>query len=351
LLRLAEGKEWTHTEMTELLARLDEQPAVRAQLRELAARIKMERYGKGVFLRGLIEFSSICRQDCMYCGLRASNKQADRYRLRPEEIVACCAEGYELGYRTFVLQSGEDYWFTASRLVGLIREIKSRFTDVAVTLSIGERDDETYELLYRAGADRFLLRHETASPSLYEKLHPTMTMDSRRSRLLALQRIGFQVGAGCMVGLPGQTNSDLADDLVYLRSLSPDMIGIGPFLPHSSTPLRDASQGSMEKALDIVSLSRLVVPDALIPASTAMGTIHPQGRERALQAGANVVMPNLSPLAVRPKYAIYENKICLGDETAQCRHCLELRIRGAGFEVDMGRGDSLKAQRQLIRQE
>lgn len=178
-----------------------------------------------------------------------------------------------------------------------------------------------------------------------------MTMESRRSRLLALQRIGFQIGAGCMVGLPGQTNSELADDLVYLHSLSPDMIGIGPFLPHSNTPLRDASQGSMEKALDIISLSRLVVPDALIPASTAMGTIHPQGREKALQAGANVVMPNLSPLAVRPKYAIYENKICLGDESAQCRHCLELRIRGAGFEVDMGRGDSLRVQRQLMRQE
>ncbi|MEC0237501.1 [FeFe] hydrogenase H-cluster radical SAM maturase HydE [Paenibacillus kribbensis] len=348
---MADGKKWTHMEMTGLLTRLDEDPIVRAQLRELAARTKMERYGKGVFLRGLIEFSSICRQDCMYCGLRASNKQADRYRLRPEEILACCTEGYELGYRTFVLQSGEDTWFTTARLTKLIRDIKSRFADVAVTLSIGERDDETYELLYEAGADRFLLRHETASAQLYAKLHPTMTMESRRSRLLALQRIGFQIGAGCMVGLPGQTSSELADDLVYLHSLNPDMIGIGPFLPHSNTPLRDASQGSMEKALDMISLSRLVVPDALIPASTAMGTIHPQGREKALQAGANVVMPNLSPLAVRPKYAIYENKICLGDESAQCRHCLELRIRGAGFEVDMGRGDSLRVQRQFMKQE
>lgn len=318
-------------------------PETREQLRALAHRKRLGMYGTKVYLRGLIEFSNICKQNCLYCGLRSANRSLERYRLTPEEIADCCREGYELGYRTFVLQSGEDDWYTAERLVRIVSGIKQRFPDAAVTLSIGERDDETYARLFAAGADRFLLRHETASSRLYRALHPTMSFENRRDRLAALQRIGYQVGAGFMVGLPGQTPEDLAEDLLYLKRLDPDMVGIGPFLPHHATPLKDYPAGTLEATLDMIALTRLLLPAALIPATTAMGTAHPYGREMALQAGANVVMPNLSPLAVRPKYALYDNKICLGDESAQCRFCLERRIASVGLEVDMGRGDSLKS--------
>ncbi|WP_025334840.1 [FeFe] hydrogenase H-cluster radical SAM maturase HydE [Paenibacillus sabinae] len=316
-------------------------PDSRGRLHTLAHQKRMDRYGTKVYLRGLIEFSNICKQNCLYCGIRSANKSAARYRLQLEEIMDCCQEGYDLGYRTFVLQSGEDDWYTTDKLAQLIAGIKRSYPDAAVTLSIGERDDETYTRLFEAGAERFLLRHETASRRLYEALHPTMTFENRRDRLRSLKTIGYQVGAGFMVGLPGQTSQDLAEDLLYLKELNPDMIGIGPFLPHQATPLKDEPAGTLEATLDMIALARLFVPDALIPATTAMGTAHPYGRELALQAGANVVMPNLSPLAVRPKYTLYDNKICTGDESAQCRFCLEQRIETAGFRVDMGRGDSL----------
>jgi biotin synthase len=293
-------------------------------------------------MRGLIEISSYCKQDCLYCGLRKSNRNAERYRLKPEQILECCQEGYELGFRTFVLQGGEDAWYTEDLLEDLIRTIKSRFPDTALTLSIGERDEEAYRRLYLAGADRFLLRHETASRRLYRSLHPTMSFDNRRNCLKTLQAIGYQVGAGFMVGLPGQTAEDLAEDLIYLKTFNPDMIGIGPFIPHDQTPLGTAKPGTLEDTLVMVALARLLVPDALIPATTALGTLNTEGREMALKVGANVVMPNLSPVSVREKYALYNNKICTGDESAQCRHGLELRIEAAGFSVDMGRGDSLK---------
>lgn len=318
-------------------------PDTRRQLRTLGHQKRLSRYGTNVYLRGLIEFSNICKQNCLYCGLRSANRTLERYRLTPEEITDCCREGYELGYRTFVLQSGEDDWYTPDRLVHLVSEIKRGFPDAAVTLSIGERDDETYARLFAAGADRFLLRHETASPRLYRELHPTMSFENRRERLASLQQIGYQIGAGFMVGLPGQTAEDLVEDLLYLKQLEPDMVGIGPFLPQHATPLRDKPAGTLEATLDMIALCRLLLPDALIPATTAMGTAHPYGREMALQAGANVVMPNLSPLAVRPKYALYDDKICLGDESAQCRFCLERRIVSVGLQVDMGRGDSLKS--------
>lgn len=323
------------------------------ELYRFAHRKRMEHYGDKVFLRGLIEFSSYCRQDCLYCGLRASNRYAERYRLKPPDIIACCREGYNLGYRTFVLQSGEDAWYTERILVELIRQIKGEFTDAAVTLSIGEREVETYRRLYEAGADRFLLRHETASERLYRELHPTMSFANRRNCLAELQAIGYQVGAGFMVGLPGQTAEDLADDLLYVQTLHADMIGIGPFIPHVRTPLAEEPAGTLEATLAMVSLARLMVPDALIPATTALGTLNREGREQALRAGANVVMPNLSPLAVRHKYALYNGKICTGDESAACRHCLEMRIRGAGLSVDMGRGDSLKSRQKhpSLRQE
>jgi len=305
-----------------------------------ALKTKQKYYGNKVYLRGLIEFSNICRQDCLYCGIRASNTKVERYRLSPEGILACCDQGYRLGYRTFVLQSGEDLWYTKEILVELLQAIRKSYPEVAITLSIGERRTETYQSLFAVGADRFLMRHETASQELYEKLHPTMQFEDRRACLSALKEIGYQVGAGFMVGLPGQTSADLAEDLRYLKEFHPDMIGIGPFIPHSETPLRAEKGGTIEATLVMVALARLLIPDSLIPATTALGTLHPQGREFALQAGANVVMPIITPVSVRKQYALYENKIGGDDQPEDCRYRLESWIQAAGFDVDLGRGDS-----------
>lgn len=314
--------------------------ADREALYNYALKTKQAYYGDKVYLRGLIEFSNICRQDCLYCGIRASNSKVERYRLTPEEILACCDQGYELGYRTFVLQSGEDLWYTEEILITLIQGIKRRYPEVAITLSIGERRVETYQSLFASGADRFLMRHETASKELYKILHPTMRFEERRNCLTTLKDIGYQVGAGFMVGLPGQTFPDLAEDLRYLMKLRPDMIGIGPFIPHSETPLGAEKSGTLEDTLLMIALARLLIPDSLIPATTALGTLHPQGRELALNAGANVVMPIITPTSVRKQYALYENKICGDDHPEDCRYCIERRILTAGFDVDLGRGDS-----------
>lgn len=329
----------TKEEITVLLENMTH--ADREGLYNYALKTKQEYYGDKVYLRGLIEFSNICRQDYLYCGIRASNVKAERYRLTMAEILVCCDQGHELGYRTFVLQSGEDLWYTEEILVALIHEIKKRYPEVAVTLSIGQRRTETYQSLFHAGADRFLMRHETASKELYEKLHPTMLFEDRRACLSALKDIGYQVGAGFMVGLPGQTFADLAGDLQYLRELRPDMIGIGPFIPHSETPLGTKKGGTLEDTLVMVALARLLIPESLIPATTALGTLHPQGRELALKAGANVVMPIITPTSVRKQYALYENKICGDDHPEDCRYCIERRIRSVGFEVDLGKGDRL----------
>lgn len=328
----------TKEEITDLLENITHEE--REVLFNNALKTKQVYYGNKVYLRGLVEFSNICRQDCLYCGIRASNAKVKRYRLTPEEILDCCDQGYQLGYRTFVLQSGEDLWFTEEILVALLHAIKRRYPEVAITLSIGERGVETYQSLIAAGANRFLMRHETASKELYEKLHPTMRFDNRRTCLTALKNLGYQVGAGFMVGLPGQTFADLADDLRYLKELHPDMIGIGPFIPHSDTPLGAEKGGTLEDALVMVALARLLIPDSLIPATTALGTLHPQGRELALKVGANVVMPIITPTSVRKQYELYENKICVDDHPEDCRFCLERRIQAAGFEVDLGRGDS-----------
>ncbi|KGP75767.1 biotin synthase [Desulfosporosinus sp. Tol-M] len=317
-------------------------PADREVLYNYALKTKQAYYGDKIYLRGLIEFSNYCRQDCLYCGLRASNAQVKRYRLTPEEILGCCAQGYELGYRTFVLQSGEDLWYTDGMLVALMQEIKKRYPEAAITLSIGERRRETYQSLFMAGADRFLMRHETAAKELYKKLHPTMLFENRRACLSALKDIGYQVGAGFMVGLPGQTSADLAEDLRYLIELRPDMVGIGPFIPHSETPLGIKKGGTAEDTLVMVALARLLIPESLLPATTALGTLHPQGRELALKAGANVLMPIITPTSVRKQYALYENKICGDDQPQDCQYCIERRIQAAGFEVDPGRGDSLQ---------
>lgn len=308
-------------------------------LREKADQKRKSVYEDHVYMRGLIEFTNFCAQDCSYCGIRASNTNADRYRLTQEEILSCCEEGYNLGYRTYVLQGGEDPWFTDDRLCAVVEEIKTRFPDTAITLSVGERSRESYQRLYDAGADRYLLRHETASKRLYEALHPGMSFENRMKCLQTLKEIGFQVGAGFMVGLPDQTNADLVMDLKFLHGFKPHMIGIGPFIPHTETPLGGSTGGTVEKTLIMVALTRLMVPGALMPATTAMGTLDSLGREKAIKAGANVVMPNLSPTAVRTKYEIYENKICTGDEAAHCRGCIQRRIESAGYTVDMSRGD------------
>lgn len=296
-------------------------------------------YKDTVFMRGLIEFTNYCKQNCSYCGIQGQNKKVDRYRLSKEAILHCCEEGYQLGYRTFVLQGGEDPYYTDERLVEIITAIKSNHPDCAVTLSVGERSYESYEALKKAGVDRYLLRHETATKELYEALHPKMSFENRRECLFNLKKLGFQVGAGFMVGLPNQTNTDLVADLRFIKILQPEMVGIGPYIPHDETPLKGSKGGTVEATLIMVALARLLLPQALLPSTTAMGTLDPKGREKALKAGANVVMPNLSPTDVREKYELYKDKICTGDEAAHCRQCIEGRIKSAGFRVDMGRGD------------
>lgn len=308
---------------------------------EKARRIREEHYGKDVYLRGLIEFTNYCRNDCYYCGIRRSSKSASRYRLTKEQILSCCDEGYRLGFRTFVLQGGEDGHYTDAVLTDIIRSIKDSHPDCALTLSIGERSYESYQAFYDAGADRYLLRHETADPEHYGKLHPAgLTLEARKKCLTDLKEIGFEVGSGFMVGSPGQTPAQLAEDMLFLHELQPQMVGIGPFLPHHDTPFASEQSGTAELTLFMLAMIRLMLPAVLLPATTALGTVDPTGREKGILAGANVVMPNLSPLEVRDKYLLYDNKICTGDEAAECRNCLEGRISGIGYRIVVDRGDS-----------
>jgi len=310
---------------------------------EKARKKSLVYFGNRIYIRGLIEISNYCKNDCYYCGIRKSNRKIQRYRLSKDEILDCCARGYNLGFRTFVLQGGEDPYFSDEVLVDLITEIKKRHPDCAVTLSLGERSRESYQLLRNAGADRYLLRHETADEDHYRKLHPeNQTLENRKACLKALKEIGYQTGSGFMVGSPWQTNECLAEDLLYIRELSPAMVGIGPFIPHSDTIFADREKGSLEKTLFLIALLRLMLPDALIPATTALGTIHPRGRELGILAGANVVMPNLSPVYVRDKYMLYDNKICTGDEAAECLACMKRRMAGIGYEIVVDRGDYKK---------
>ena len=310
------------------------------ELFRAADEVRRARYGTDVYLRGLIEFTNYCRNNCLYCGIRASNRAASRYRLSKDEILDCCREGYALGYRTFVLQGGEDPFFSDDLICDIVRSIKSLYPDCAVTLSIGEKPRESYERYFDAGADRYLLRHETADDSHYRKLHPAaMSPENRKRCLFDLKDIGFQVGSGFMVGSPFQTTENLIADLRFLQELSPDMIGIGPYITHAATPFSDFESGSLALTLRMLAILRLMFPHALLPSTTALGTIAPDGRELGLKAGANVVMPNLSPVSVRKKYELYENKICTGEESAQCRHCLEMRVKSAGYTVVTARGD------------
>lgn len=298
-------------------------------------------YGDSVYLRGLIEFTNICSRHCRYCGIRADNKNVERYRLSLEEILACTDIGERLGYKTFVLQGGEDPFFTDERMVEIISKIKKAHPSCAITISLGERSYESYEKMFKAGADRYLIRHETANRELYEKHHPGSSFDNRRECISNLKKIGYQVGSGFIVGLPGQTNENLVEDLLYLKELKPDMCGIGPFIPQKDTPLGKEKGGTLEDTITLLAILRLLLPECLLPATTALGTIDPLGREKGLKAGANVVMPNLSPVRVREKYALYDGKICTGDEAAECRGCIERRINHAGFKVDISRGDSI----------
>ena len=309
-------------------------------LRERADEVRRKSYGKKVFLRGLIEVSSYCKNDCLYCGIRRSNKDADRYRLSREQIMSCAESGYELGFRTFVMQGGEDSAFTDDFMCGVISELREKYPDCAITLSLGERSFESYKSMKDAGADRYLLRHEAADGELYKKLHPAeMSLENRKNCLFQLRELGYQVGAGFMVGAPYQTTDSLIADLRFLQELKPQMIGIGPFVPHHCTPFADENGGTLGLTLRLLGILRLMFPKVLLPATTALGTIAPNGRELGLQTGCNVVMPNLSPVNVRKKYDLYDNKICTGEEAAECRMCLQRRIEAAGYEVAVERGD------------
>lgn len=309
-------------------------------LAELAVKTRKEIYGNAVYVRGLIEFSNICSNDCLYCGIRKSNKNCQRYRLTQEQILECADEGYLLGFRTFVLQGGEDGYYTDDILCGIIREIKARYPDCAVTLSVGERSFESYKKLYDTGADRYLLRHETADEEHYKRLHPKGMSFKRRMQCLEdLRRIGYQVGCGFMVGSPYQTDETLAKDLKFIEDFKPDMCGIGPFIPHKDTPLGKEPAGTAELTCYLLSIIRLIHPPVLLPATTALGTIDPVGREQGIRSGANVVMPNLSPVSTRKKYELYDNKICTGEESAQCRSCLSRRMFSVGYEIVTDRGD------------
>lgn len=309
-------------------------------LREEAVRTAQKIYGNQVFIRGLIEFTNYCKNDCYYCGIRRSNHCADRYRLTKEEILSCTDTGYELGFRTFVLQGGEDPYFTDARICELVSEIRQKHPDCAITLSIGEKSKESYKRYFDAGADRYLLRHETANGAHYRRLHPDeLSLEHRKQCLWDLKEIGYQVGCGFMVGSPGQTIGTLYEDLQFIRELMPHMVGIGPFIPQKDTTFAREPAGTMEQTLRLLSIIRLIHPHVLLPATTALGTIHPKGRELGIQSGANVVMPNLSPVDVRDKYKLYDNKICTGDEAAECRFCMENRMKSIGYQVVVSRGD------------
>lgn len=327
-------------EYTELLEAWEDQE-ICAKLAEEAVRIRKRYYGDKVFTRGLIEFTNYCKNNCYYCGIRCGNQNARRYRLSREEILDCCENGYGLGFRTFVLQGGEDSFYTDAMLAELIREIKSRYPDCALTLSIGERSFESYRLFREAGADRYLLRHETADEAHYRRLHPkNLSLANRKRCLYDLKSLGFQVGAGFMVGSPGQTSTELAEDLRFLEALQPEMVGIGPFIPHHDTPFAEERAGSVEMTLFLLSVIRIILPKVLLPATTALGTLDPQGREKGILAGANVVMPNLSPVKNRKQYDLYDNKICTGEEAAECRSCLSRRVESVGYRLANERGDA-----------
>lgn len=338
--KLYQDTQLTETEYKELLE-LHTDKEIAEYGFELARKRQKETFGNEVYTRGLIEISNYCKNDCIYCGIRRSNQNAERYRLSEEEILSCCESGYALGFRTFVLQGGEDGYYTDDLLEDLLHKIKAAYPDCAITLSLGERSRESYERLYTAGADRYLLRHETANEAHYGKLHPAeMSLKNRKQCLYTLKEIGYQVGCGIMVGSPYQTIDNLVEDLAFMKAFHPYMVGIGPFIPQKDTPFGEMEPGSLEMTLFLLAIIRLMLPKVLLPATTALGTIHSRGRELGILAGGNVVMPNLSPVKVRKKYALYDNKICTGEEAAECRGCLGNRMESIGYKLVVSRGDS-----------
>ena len=336
--RLEAGEALTKDEWVRLID--GRSPELAAYLFPKARAVRERVYGTDVYVRGLIEYSNYCKNNCLYCGIRAGNQNASRYRLSTGDILSCCQSGYSLGFRTFVLQGGEDPFMTEDKITELVSMIRREFPDCAITLSLGEMEYESYKRFFDAGADRYLLRHETANTSHYHMLHPeSMHLSNRKQCLYDLKELGYQVGAGFMVGSPGQTWEYLAEDLVFLQELQPQMVGIGPFIPHHDTKFAKEEAGSVDLTLKLLSVLRLLLPKVLLPATTALGTLDPLGREKGLSAGANVVMPNLSPVENRKQYELYDNKICTGDEAAKCKNCLSARVRSAGYELVEDRGD------------
>ena len=331
-----------HTLTDDEFRRLYEErtPDTNMYLHAQADAVRREVYGNKVYLRGLIEISNICKNDCYYCGIRRSNKEVMRYRLTFDDLMECCQHGYKLGFRTFVMQGGEDAFFTDEVLVEWLQILSKEFPDCALTLSVGERSKESYEKLFQAGADRYLLRHETATTSHYSQLHPEeMSLENRLQCLSNLKNIGFQTGCGIMVGSPGQTWSHLLADIRYMEALNPQMVGLGPYVPAKNTPFENESTGSLEDTLWMLSVVRLILPKVLLPSTTALATISPEGREAGLKAGANVLMPNLSPLSVRKKYSLYDNKATLDGEAAENIAALSVWLREIGYEAVTDRGD------------
>ena len=316
------------------------------ELFEKADGIRQSYYGTDIYIRGLIEFTNYCKNNCYYCGIRRENKKVKRYRLGKDEILSCCKQGYALGFRTFVLQGGEDGAFSDELICDIVSKIKTLYPDCAVTLSLGEKSHDSYNAYFKAGADRYLLRHETANAEHYRALHPdSMSLENRKKCLWDLKEIGYAVGSGFMVGSPYQTTECLIDDLRFLQELQPDMVGIGPYISHKNTPFSDHKNGDLHLCLRLIAIIRLMFPDALIPATTALGTIDKRGRELGLTAGANVVMPNLSPVNVRKQYELYDNKICVYEGAAQCRGCLENRVASVGYHMVTNIGNKNSAKK------
>lgn len=342
--KLEQTRALTRTEWAALIH--GRTPVISEYLFARARKARIRYYGKDIYIRGLIEFTNYCRNDCYYCGIRKSNKNAVRYRLTKDQILSCCENGYHLGFRTFVLQGGEDGWFTEDRMTDIVSGIRQRFPDCAITLSIGELPRESYRRFFEAGADRYLLRHETYDSSHYSRLHPASLSASHRQKCLwDLKELGYQVGTGFMVGSPYQTAENLADDMLFLKELNPQMVGIGPFIPHHDTPFAGQPAGTLELTVFMLGLIRLMLPKVLLPATTALGTIAEDGREQGILAGANVVMPNLSPAQVRENYLLYDNKLCTGDEAAESLKSLDARFHAIGYHIAVSRGDSLNTEK------
>lgn len=336
--RLAAQHTLTDAELLALITSDD--PNTDQYLAQKASAVRQQIYGKQVFIRGLIEFTNYCKNNCHYCGIRGGNRNCQRYRLSLEDILSCCEAGYALGFRTFVLQGGEDPYFTRERMTQLVKAIKTAYPDCALTLSVGEKDRDTYQEWFDAGADRYLLRHETANPGLYASLHPdNLSLENRMRCLQDLKEIGYQVGCGFMVGSPGQTPRMILEDLRFIQQFQPQMVGIGPFIPHQDTQYKNEAPGSAALTLRLLAILRLMLPQVLLPATTALGTVMGDGRQQGMRYGCNVVMPNLSPADVRKKYALYDNKISIGEEAAESVALLKGSMAAIGYEVVTDRGD------------